>query len=372
MTNEDLPLLYKRDTKKGIRTWKTWVEGDTVLVESGTMFGKKVIKAYKAKPKNVGRSNATTAEEQAKLEAESKWKKQLDKNYHKSLEECNQEEKQLENPMLAYPYDKKSHLVDGSWYAQPKLDGLRCLIRLEGSQIVYKSRGNKRYATLSHLDNAARIALQELPEGVILDGEIYCHGMPLNEISSAVKKKNKDTEKLQFWWYDIYVPDVTCEDRLSMMSKSFLAAVLKGDLKNKIIPVETSYINKENIKKYHDIYVEAGFEGLILRNPKGLYTLNQRSSNLLKYKEFEDTEFKIVGRAYDKDGLLKLVCETKTGEEFEVVPKGGVEYRKELDKQSNLLDKLLTVQHQGWGVNGLPLFPVGVAIRATDSEGNVL
>ena len=70
-------------TKQGVkfRQWSCWVEGAEVVVEHGQMGGKLTQKRYTAEPKNVGRANATTAEEQAIQEADAKVVKQLKSCY---------------------------------------------------------------------------------------------------------------------------------------------------------------------------------------------------------------------------------------------------------------------------------------------------
>ena len=72
-----LPTLYSIDSKQNIRQWRVWTEGADIIVEHGLMGGKLQQKRTTAKAKNTGRANATTAEEQAKLEAQSKWNAQV-------------------------------------------------------------------------------------------------------------------------------------------------------------------------------------------------------------------------------------------------------------------------------------------------------
>lgn len=367
-----LPTLYSYDSKGKVREWKTWSDGDIVYVASGLVDGKKVVKPYEAKPKNVGRSNETTAEEQATLECKSKWNKQKDKNYHEDLSDY----VPLENPMLAHPYKDRGHNIEFPCYVQPKLDGVRCLIKLEGSEVVYKSRGNKLYTTLGHLDKAARKLLECLPEGVMLDGEIYCHEMPLNEINSAVKKTNSRTNNLRFHWYDITEGSLDYIDRFKVISKVYHSMDIHENCGNEICLVSTKPANDlASIKEYFNEYVRSGYEGIMLRNSKGQYKLNQRSTDLQKYKEFDDDEFMIIGHKLDKDGRIVLVCEAKDGHNtFDVVPKGGHKFREQVleEYEAKWRNKWLKVQFQGYGVNGVPIFPVGLGLRETDDEGNIL
>ena len=65
----ELKTLYKVDTTGKIRQWTVNVNNDTFWTEQGQVDGKIVVnKPTFTTPKNEGRSNATTAEEQALLE----------------------------------------------------------------------------------------------------------------------------------------------------------------------------------------------------------------------------------------------------------------------------------------------------------------
>ena len=117
------PTLYKYDSKGKVRQWDVTTDGDKVIVSHGVKDGKKVEQTTVCKPKNIGKRNETTAEEQAVLEAKSKWTKQIEReDYHEILELSGQQVR----PMLALDYLKVPHRVN--WdevVAQPKLDGLR-------------------------------------------------------------------------------------------------------------------------------------------------------------------------------------------------------------------------------------------------------
>lgn len=368
----NLPVLFTYDSSNRERKWRVWAEGSTVWVASGLIDGKQNTKSYEAKPKNVGRANETTAGEQALLECKSKWNKQKDKNYHEDLAYA----VQIENPMLAYPYKAKLHMLKFPCAAQPKLDGVRCLIKREGSQIIYKSRGNKLYTTLGHLDTMTHRLLDLLPEGAMLDGEIYIHGTPLNEITGAVKKTREITSNLEFWWYDVVLEGVDYEGRLGVMSDIMTRVRGEDGYMNSLVSTNTNTLKSpDDIQVLHDLYVSQGFEGLMLKNLAGMYRLNTRSVDLLKYKEMQDAEFKIIGYKLDKDDLIVLICEKHDGSgTFDVVAKGGHDFRREVLRtyQEDYHEKQYKVQFQGWGVNKAPQFPVGLGVREVDDEGNVL
>ena len=115
--------LYSTDSKGKIRQWSITTSGDTYTVEHGVKDGKLQTKDTKCKAKNVGRSNATTPEEQAILEAQAKWVFQVNRDdYHWDVTKANRQIR----PMLAMDYLKVSHRVDWEQaVSQPKLDGVR-------------------------------------------------------------------------------------------------------------------------------------------------------------------------------------------------------------------------------------------------------
>lgn len=82
-----LPTLYSRTSDGRVQTWTMQVEGDSYRTVTGYHpDGARVESAWKAaKPKNVGKKNATTAEEQAELEARAHWKKRTERGYHEDI-----------------------------------------------------------------------------------------------------------------------------------------------------------------------------------------------------------------------------------------------------------------------------------------------
>jgi DNA ligase-1 len=121
----------------------------------------------------------------------------------------------------------------------------------------------------------------------------------------------------------------------------------------------------EDVKRFHDLYVQEGFEGIMLRDPEGTYEIDKRSKYLQKYKEFMEEEFIIVGfhDGIDK-GLVIWECETSNGMRFSAKPRGTQEYRSELfENATQYIGKKLTVIFQEYSTDGIPRFPVGKDIR---------
>jgi DNA ligase-1 len=123
----------------------------------------------------------------------------------------------------------------------------------------------------------------------------------------------------------------------------------------------------ESFRSFFSTYIEAGFEGIMLRTLNGVYRTGYRSKDLQKYKEFQEEEFKIIG--YDQgtgrdEGTVIWLCETELGKPFSVRPRGTMELRKEWYKNGpQYVGKKLTVIFQERSEQGVPRFPVGKAVR---------
>jgi ATP-dependent DNA ligase len=120
--------LYKKDTKGKIRILELSTEGSLFIQTSGIIDGKLVRHEKECKPKNVGKSNSTSAVEQAIAECNAKYEIKLSEGYFSSREEAEKEEVLM--PMLAKVYEDHSSKInwDGDVFIQPKLDGMRCLV----------------------------------------------------------------------------------------------------------------------------------------------------------------------------------------------------------------------------------------------------
>lgn len=128
-----LPTLYHRGKSGGIYSWRIRTEGRDILTEYGPVSGEKQIARKTATPKDVGRANATTAEEHAALEAKSMWQKKRDRKYAESIEDAQTEQIR---PMLASDFQKrKARNATYPAYALHRLDGARALAYWHGDEI---------------------------------------------------------------------------------------------------------------------------------------------------------------------------------------------------------------------------------------------
>ena len=367
-----LETLYHQGKTGAIVQWDIWTEGADICTEYGQIGGKMQTARKTATPKNVGRANATTADEQAILEAKAMHKKRLDGKYSLTIEDA---KKEVFLPMLAASFDKRKDKVTYPVDVQPKLDGVRCLAYWDGDSVKLMSRGGKQWECCQHIIDELEIVL---PKGWVLDGELYIHGSTFQEITKLVKKLRPESVNVQFHVYD--VPRAGYEQTEiggSTWGNRKISLELIDEFENckSVKVVRTDYaVCEQTVYKLQSEYLEEGYEGAIVREYDGEYKFGYRSNKLLKVKNFTDSEYPIVGFTTGVgrfDGCIVWICETwnPRGDrlEFKVVPQGTMEERQEEYQNADKnVGKLLKVKYFELTDDGVPRFPVGLGIRLSE------
>lgn len=353
-----LATLYGRTSKGKTKVWTISTEGDTIITTYGQLDGKMQTSRKTVKGKNIGKSNETTPEEQARSEAQSKWNKQKDKGYVEDLVTAATQEVFL--PMLAKDFEKNQTKVSYPCFIQPKLDGVRCMAYWEGDKVMLLSRGGKEY-DVPHIKEELE---EKLPKDVVLDGEIYIHGVTFQEVTRAVKKYREESKLLQYHVYDSFKKDNKDAD---FQERIMLAAKTVDPIDCCELVITLSPRDEAEVRKFHSTFVVEGYEGAIVRNRKGPYKLKHRSSDLLKLKSFMDDEYKVVGFERGAGRFEECpiwVCETEDGSTFKVTPKGTMAERKAMLMNADIyLGKFLKVKYFELTEDGIPRFPIGEGFR---------
>ena len=393
-----LPTLYKQTTTGATQSWEIEVEENKFRTISGQLDGKKITNNWTTcEGKNVGKKNETSGAEQALKEAEAKHQKKLEKGYHLNIE--NIEKKRFYEPMLAQDFKNKNRQneviadlqqVDGGTvrtvFSQPKLDGIRCIAMREG----LFTRSGKKITACPHISVALEDFFEKYPNAT-LDGELYNHKYKddFNKIIHLVRKQNLTDEHLmesrrmiQFHIYDApvigkdnpfrkggcYTEKDYFSDRMSVLEAQFANMYHQVDEEVDFCPiVETTEIHgREQLDRCYEDYVEAGYEGQMVRID-GPYE-NKRSPKLLKRKEFVDEEYTILGYEEgegNRVGTIKhFKFKNKDGRDFKSNVKGSFEYLTELlEKADSLIGKEATIKYFNLTPDGVPRFPYVIAIR---------
>jgi len=205
-------------------------------------------------------------------------------------------------PMLAHKFDNKRVDWSKPVFIQPKLDGIRCIMTADGCY----SRNGKKFMNVQHLYTKAIKDLFKVNPLLVIDGELYNHDLRDNfeKIVSLVRKQKptsqdrKDARKLiQYHVYDFVMAykgklDLI-ESDMNRYEKRMHQLVCSDMYGKHIRYVHAQRVaNFDTAKKLHIKYKSQGYEGSILRLD-GPYKCG-RSYDLMKFKDFSDTEAKIV------------------------------------------------------------------------------
>ena len=290
-----MALLYYYDSNQRLRTWQVEVEGEKYRVITGLDDGKKVISKWKtASPKNIGKKNETTGEQQARIEAEALYTINYNKGWASTPNDVSMP---FTSPMLANVYQKYKRLLDFTQavFTQPKLDGFRSII----TSTDIKSRDGKPIFNTSHVLGILT-PLLEANENVVvaLDGEMYNHVLKddFNKISSLLRRETvteefakQAIELVQFHCYDVIFKDTSIPYKQRF---EWLKANLPVGPSIRLVPT-TEVADTEGIDKMKTLYDSMGYEGAIIRLNRP-YEIDKRTWSLMKYKGKYDAEFEIV------------------------------------------------------------------------------
>lgn len=354
-----MKTLYGKDSKGELRVWSVYAEADQVVVRHGKLNGKITEKRYTAEGKNQGRSNETSPSEQAILEAEAKYVKQLKSGYFTDKDEALGFEKFT--PMKAHNYNEHSHKITYPCIIQPKLNGQRLMIDKNGQAW---SKQGEPLELPKHWIGVKEYAIS--CGG--LDGEVYAGlesdgGLSLQKIISAFRKENEDTIKLQYWVYDIPKKEPQNIRLTNIDSTSTPSVVLSRGF---------VVLSEETATRLYNSFIEQGYEGAIYRNLEGVYEFGKRSYNLIKRKPRQTMEAKVNAVEKDRNGWGVLNCKTidtqipfKCQMRVDAAEKNYRLYENALE----LLGSTIETEYEELSDAGVPTKPTGVGIRKVDKFG---
>lgn len=359
-----LPTLYKKTKTGATQVCDISYLDDYFYVTFGQLNGKMQVNPTLCSPKNTGRSNATTASQQAKLEAEAKWKQKVKSGYAESVEEPSS----VQLPQKVKVYQDNIKNITFPCYSTPKLNGVNGTYwLLDDGSLQLTSRGGDDYPPIPHLEAEIK-HLMELLDTTCLNGELYIHGEHLQDITSAVKKPKALSKQLEFAVFEAPLIATSYKTR-----RDNLITAMADDLLQDVTRLAGVECNSfEDIEDHYNQCMSGNLEGTVIYLPDAPYQFNTRSSYVFKYKKALDAEYKVVSYELDKKGNPTLVCEA-TSKTFKVRPKGTAEERKIiLSNIDSYIGQWYKIEYETLSKDGVPLKPVGIGLRDCDIHGNPL
>jgi len=344
-----MKYLYRMHAN-GVGTWRIWNEGSIIHIAHATVIGGSEVLHKEVVPEGLA---GRTLDQQIRSRIDSRISRMRDKGYKDSVNEAEHSGSNqlgLERPMLAQSIDKVQRIDYKGAVLQKKLNGHRCLITRQDGEVIAYSRQGKRIDSITHVLEALS---SRLPEGETLDGELYCHGVPLQTLASWIKASQPNTKKLSFVCYDIISAE-RYVDRHAELS-GILDKADTGEFgKIFALPYNPYTGRPEMYDQLHRVR-STGFEGLMLRLDGRGYEVGKRSSALLKVKYFHDAEFKCIDIEPSADDWGICVCLAENGKIFRTsAPGTHAEKRNALVNKSEYIGRLLTIEYSELTIEGLP------------------
>lgn len=359
------PTLYGKSSDSKLKLWEVFTQNDVIVVRHGKLGGKIQEKRTTAVPMNVGRSNETTASEQANTEALAKWTKQKKKGYFEDKEEA------LgfvtRTPMKAQNFNDHAKKIKYPCYIQPKLNGQRMLIDSEGN--CQSKQGESIELPEHWKEDISKLVksglMKDGVDGEIFAGHVKQGGLSLQQVISAFRKPNENTHRLFFAMYDT-CSEARQEDRIADMLQ-----IQRLELTTiEAVPTILVY-NAHEADVWYQKWLDEGAEGLVYRNLDGKYDYGKRSYNLIKRKPRLDAEAKVVGCVPDKNNAGLISCVLQNGVEFKCLMRvdshPDVDYRK-FENANMLIGTFITFEYEELSDEGVPTKPVGVGLRKMNTN----
>lgn len=367
-------VIYKRTNTGAVQVW--WQEineaGDGYRSVSGQQNGKMIRPEWTiCEPKNVGRSNATTPQQQCQLEVAANYTKKLGQGGYCARIEDIDLEKDIPEPMLAKTYGKDPKKVitgiaykTGIVYSQPKLDGMRCVT----DSASMMSRLGNPVLSAPHIFEALTEVFQTYPD-LVLDGELY--GDKLAEdfqtlMSIARRTKNfKDNhfaisrEYLQYHVYDLPSHPGTFSQRFAALKELFDTEIVFNTPGSFFRLVPTVKVrDQEHLDDLNAEYIEQLMEGQIIRLDNAPYEY-KRTWQLQKRKVWIDEEFEVVsitpGKGNRSNIAGRVTFKMPSGVVSNASIKGNRKYCKELlDNAASYVGSDCTIRYMRLTDDGKP------------------
>jgi ATP-dependent DNA ligase len=293
-------------------------------------------------------------------------------------------------PLLAHIYEPRR--VTYPCYVQPKLNGVRALYQAGH----FQSRDEIPFAreVLRHLWEPLKAGFDS---SVILDGELYVHGWPLQRVNAAVtpvrQQPTEDTLHVEYHIFDVVDFNQPFSARINIQQ---LVAHCRNAGAKVALVYTTCVESAEVADSYYAQFVSDGYEGMMYRlgdcpytTPKQLTIdnnskfwqggkgpmFNSRSRflsdkanrcwHLLKRKDWQDDEFVCFGVVEGEGKYLgtlgALKCHCSNDQTF-TVGSGLSDSERDYYWANPPIGRQIKVQYLCLSSLGIPLNPTVLAV----------
>lgn len=225
--------------------------------------------------------------------------------------------------MLAHDGANHEKKITGKKLLEPKLDGVRCITIIDSvaKTVTQYTRNGKVLENFSHITDALQKNIDDFDRSWVIDGEMISSSFQAL-MKQVHRKSDVQSEDARLMAFDI-LPLSEFQKGKSVMGQKRRSALLRSmkPLLDKtgcidVIPQTevdlNEYVGELQFKQYNKDALDAGFEGILVKDPNAFYEC-KRSVSWLKIKPSLTVDLVIVGleegTGKNLGKLGALICE---------------------------------------------------------------
>ena len=232
--------------------------------------------------------------------------------------------------MLAHDGAKNENYVRGRKLLEPKLDGVRVItvINVANKTAIMYSRNGKLLENFGHITSAIEKNIAMFERSIVLDGEMVSSSFQAL-MKQVHRKSDVQSEDARLMLFDV-LPLTEFQSGSSIMGQRRRSNLLRSmkpqfDIIGSIDIISqkevdlNSYVGELEFKQYNKDAIEAGYEGIMIKDIDAVYEC-KRSRSWLKMKPFLTVDLVIVdvqeGTGKNEGKLGALICEGTDQDKF--------------------------------------------------------
>jgi DNA ligase-1 len=225
--------------------------------------------------------------------------------------------------MLAHDGANHEKKITGKKLIEPKLDGIRVItvINMEARTVTQYSRNGKELENFTHITKALEANIDDFERSMVLDGEVVSSSFQAL-MKQVHRKDNVQAGDARLMLFDMLPlsefrsgKSTLGQRRRSNMLRTMKPIFDKTACIDIIPQIEVdldSYVGELEFKQYNKDAIEAGFEGIMIKDLDAPYEC-KRSVSWLKMKPFIEVSLAVTaveeGTGKNEGRLGALICE---------------------------------------------------------------
>lgn len=267
---------------------------------------------------------------------------------------------------LAKNADDHPGKMKGAKYLDPKLDGVRIITILDvtNKTVTQYSRDGRQNDRFENITQRLAGLLPQLKRSIVLDGEMISRSFQ-DLMKQLNRKEDVDTSDARLALFDVLPLDDFLAGECPMPQDqrqdvlAGLMPLLQEHCDDRVYVIPKMLVDldtpegQESFKEFNRETVEAGYEGIMVKDPKATYRC-KRTDAWMKIKPFITVDLEVIGvepgkpESKFRDTLGGLVCRGMDQERLVEVTVGGG-YSEELRDQiwrdqANVIGRIVEIK----------------------------